>query len=150
MDFYTIILLFLVSIIATSSMTLFSYSVSSAFRELYKEPVLLAFVLKKFNINISSNAKITTAWILHYLIGLFFVVIYYMLWKNNIITISTLDTLIVGAVTGIVGIVGWVLLFKTSDYRPNLNFTGYYLQLFLAHLIFALTAAASFYLSFDL
>jgi type II secretory pathway pseudopilin PulG len=44
---YTIIQLILISIAATSAMTWFSYAMSKNFKELYKEPVLLSFALKK-------------------------------------------------------------------------------------------------------
>ena len=50
--------------------------------------------------------------------------------------------LILGAISGIIGIVSWVIIFKISDYKPKIDFKGYYLQLFLVHVIFGLSAFA--------
>ena len=62
------------TLLATSAMTLFSYIISAGFRELYKEPVLLAFLMTSFDFKLSTRQKVIFAWCLHYLIGLLFVV----------------------------------------------------------------------------
>ncbi|WP_394775634.1 hypothetical protein [Flavobacterium sp.] len=88
MDIYIFIQLLIVSIAATSAMTLFSYAASASFRELYKEPVLLTFMLTKLNIEVQPKAKATLAWLLHYFIGLLFVLAYYYLWIKDILPVS--------------------------------------------------------------
>ncbi|PIF34405.1 hypothetical protein CLU81_5045 [Flavobacterium sp. 9] len=147
MDFYTFLQLLTVSIIATAAMTWFSYFMSKQFQELYKEPVLLSFVLSKFKMKSSVKPEKTIGWLLHFLIGYLFVLAYHFLWVRDILPISILSALLLGAISGIIGIIGWMFIFKISNHQPHIDFKGYYLQLFFAHLIFAITATAFYSLS---
>jgi len=146
MNFYIFLQVLIASIAATSAMTLFSYAISKSFRELYKEPVLLTFVLSKLKLDLSLNTKAILAWLVHYLIGLIFVVIYHILWYYNILDLSVLSAILLGALSGIIGIISWMFLFKITDYKPKIDFKGYYIQLFFAHVLFGLTAALVYYL----
>lgn len=142
MIFYVIIQLLLVSIVATSAMTWFSYAMSNSFRELYKEPVLLTYAIDKLKIDLSPQSKKTWGWLLHYIIGFFFVVGYHIIWVKDILPISPLSALILGVVSGVVGIVSWIIIFKMTHHQPPIDFKGYYIQLFFAHIIFAIVATA--------
>lgn len=142
---YIFLQILIASIAATSAMTLFSYIISKSFRELYKEPVLLTFILSKLNLDLSIKTKTILAWLLHYFIGLIFVIIYHILWFYNILKLSLLSALLLGAVSGIVGIISWMLMFKITDHKPQIDFKGYYIQLFFAHIIFGITAALVYY-----
>ncbi len=144
MDFNVFLQILLASIAATSAMTLFSYIISTSFRELYKEPVLLTYILSKLNLDLSTKTKPVLAWILHYLIGLIFVVTYHILWFYNILDLSFLSVLFLGAASGIIGIIGWMFMFKITDHKPRIDFKGYYIQLFFAHVIFAITATLTY------
>lgn len=147
MDFYTFIQLLAISVIATAAMTWFSYFMSKQFQELYKEPVLLSFVLSKLKMETSVKSEKILGWFLHFLIGFLFVLAYYFLWVNDILPISILSALLLGAISGIIGIISWMFIFKISNHQPRIDFKGYYLQLFFAHLIFGLTATAFYSLS---
>lgn len=146
MNIYTFSQIVLATIAATSAMTLFSYAISASFRELYKEPVLLTFLLTQLKIDVSIKTKATLAWLLHYFIGFIFVLIYHFLWVNNILKLSFLNALLLGSLSGIIGITGWMILFRLADYKPKIDFKGYYIQLFFAHIIFGLIAALFYYL----
>ncbi|KQB42732.1 hypothetical protein [Flavobacterium aquidurense] len=147
MDIYIILQLIIVSIAATSAMTLFSYAASASFRELYKEPVLLTFMLTKLHMELAPLTKSILAWLLHYFIGLLFVLAYYFLWVRNILPVSFLSAFLLGFISGIIGILGWMIMFKMSDHKPEIDFKGYYFQLLLAHIIFGLIATAVYSLS---
>jgi len=147
MDLYVTFQIIIVSIAATSSMTLFSYAVSAQYREVYKEPLLLTYLLRNFKINLSTASKNTVSWLIHYAIGMVFVTIYYYFWARNLLQLSFLHALILGIASGIAGIISWMILFKVSDYKPPINYKGYYIQLFTAHIIFALTATAVYAIS---
>ena len=142
MDFYTFIELILVAIGATSAMTWFSYVMSKSFQELYKEPVLLSFALKKTNISLSKKSQKTLGWLIHYIIGFLFVVGYHIVWVKNMLPVSPLSALILGVISGVIGILSWIVIFKMTDHQPPIDFKGYYIQLFFAHIIFAFTATA--------
>jgi hypothetical protein len=147
MDIYIFLQLIIVSIAATSAMTLFSYAASASFRELYKEPVLLTFMLTRLNIELPDKTKATLAWLLHYFIGFLFVVGYHILWAKDILPVSFLSAFLLGFVSGVIGILGWMIMFKMSHHQPPIDFKGYYFQLLLAHIIFGLVAAAVYSLS---
>jgi len=147
MILYTTIQLIIVTIAATTAMTFFSYVMSNTFRELYKEPVLLTFVLEKLKINLSEKSKQIWAWLIHYFIGLLFVIGYHLLWSDHILPISPLIAVIFGAISGIIGIIGWFFLFKITHHQPQIDFKGYYIQLFFAHVIFGIVATAVYALS---
>ena len=132
-------MIILATVAATSLMTAFSYTISEAFRELYKEPLLLQYLMTRFNLGIKGTMKVLAGWTLHYFIGLLFVLIFHFLWKAGFFEITWLTGLIYGAIIGITGIAGWVVMFILSNYKPRIDFKGYYLQLFIAHVIFAMT-----------
>lgn len=140
MNFDILLQIVISCIAATSLMTLFSYVVSASARELYKEPVLLTYILTMFGMEVSSGLKIILAWILHYLIGLAFVVAYHYLWVYNVLEISLPVAFLLGSISGIIGILGWVMMFAVTPKKPNIDFKGYYLQLFVAHVIFGIVA----------
>ncbi|MCM0667066.1 hypothetical protein [Flavobacterium tyrosinilyticum] len=140
MDFYTLIQILVSSIAATSAMTLFSYAVSATARELYKEPVLLSYILSHLHLEVSPNVKNMLAWILHYIIGFGFVIAYHFLWIYKVLELTWPIGILLGAISGIIGIITWFVLFKLVPQKPNIDFKGYYLQLFAAHIIFGFIA----------
>jgi hypothetical protein len=148
MTFHILSQILIATIAATSAMTLFSYVVSASARELYKEPVLLTYILSSLKIEVSPQTKTFLAWLLHYVIGLFFVLVYHYLWVNNVVEMSWPAAFVLGALSGIVGILGWVLLFKIVPQKPNIDFKGYYVQLFFAHIVFAIVALIVYKLFF--
>jgi hypothetical protein len=140
MDFEILLQIFISSVAATSAMTVFSYMVSASARELYKEPVLLTYLLTVTKIEISPKLKAITAWLIHYLIGLTFVIIYHYLWKYNVANLSWQTSIILGALSGLIGIFAWMIMFAASPKKPAIDFKGYYIQLFFAHVIFGVVA----------
>ena len=105
---------------ATSMMTAFSYLISVAFQKLYKEPLLLQYLLTRFHSRLSGMWKVVAGWTIHYIIGLIFVVGYYILWRYNLYEITWLSGLAFGCIIGIIGIGGWVIMFGLSDNKPLL------------------------------
>ncbi len=147
MQFITVIA---AALLATSTMTLFSYLLSENFRKLYKEPVLLQFVMAAFHIELLKHQKIIASWLLHYFIGLLFVILYRLpFWFHfNWYQVTMTSGFVSGCLFGIVGILGWEIMFRSSHARPPVKVSEYYLQLFFAHIIFGVTMAFVF-LGFD-
>jgi hypothetical protein len=46
--------------------------------------------------------------------------------------------------SGLAGIIGWAILFRIQSVPANIRVNEYYAQLFVAHVIFALTATSTF------
>jgi hypothetical protein len=124
------------TIVGTSLMTGFSYLMSEQFRKRFQEPRLLEYVMKLSGAKLSDRSKEIAAWIIHYLIGLLFVLAYYFIW-NCCLAKSWTITLLFGAISGIIGILGWIVIFSIPDDKPHVSFTSYFIQLFFAHIIFA-------------
>tara|TARA_R100001369_G_scaffold29172_4_gene52725 strand:- start:215882 stop:216322 length:441 start_codon:yes stop_codon:yes gene_type:complete len=138
-----IIRLIVAGAIATSIMTAFSYILSNLLNKQFREPELLNIVLSRsdfFRLELSKNSS--AGWILHYLIGWIFVVVFEIIWKLEFIPISISSGAILGLAAGIIGVLGWKLFFYLSKNPPETNWDiEYYLQLIVAHIIFGVSAA---------
>lgn len=147
MDPYLIVQLILISIGATSAMTWFSYFISKKFQKEYKEPIILATVFSEFHFEASGGIKRKLGWMVHFFIGFLFVVGYHIILDENILPITIPSAIWLGTISGIIGIIGWMIIFKNTNYKPRIDFVGYYIQLFFAHIIFALVAVFLYYMT---
>lgn len=138
-----------ISVIATSAMTLFSYIISEKFKKLYKEPVLLEYLMTSFSFKLSEKQKAILSWLIHYLIGLIFAVVYYLpVWFSlGWYKITLTSGIIFGCIIGIIGIISWHIMFRLSPEHPPVNPKGYFLQLFFAHIIFGITTVGFYGMS---
>ncbi len=138
-----IIKLLVAGLVATSLMTAFSYIISNIKNRQFREPELLNIVLSRsdlFRLELSKNSS--AGWILHYLIGWLFVIVFEMIWKLDIIPISILSGALLGFAAGIIGVLGWKLMFSLSKNPPDTNWdVEYYSQLIVAHIIFGISVA---------
>lgn len=144
-----LLLLFLAAFLSTTTMTLFSYAISASFRDLYKEPVLLQFVLSQLDIEMCSKTERIMGWLIHYFIGLVFVVGYLIPIELGWYQISWVSGLVFGILIGLTGIIGWKIMFWLSGHEPMSQPLIYYTQLLFAHIIFGITTAAV-YLTCDI
>ena len=119
------------SLPATTAMTLFSHGLSRITKERLTEPVLLnKFLHKK-----AKHAPI--GYVIHYLVGMCFSIIYRPLWKN-INRLTYMHGLGYGFLSGITGIAGWAMTFKVKVNPPKTNLGLYFAQLLAAHIVFGL------------
>ena len=102
--------------------------------------MLLKYILIKLNLNISDRLKEILAWLIHYAIGFVFVLSYYFLWQYQVVEYSIINGFILGAISGIIGIIGWIIMLKLSGFNKKAEDEGYYIQLFIAHIIFGIAA----------
>ena len=132
----------LATIAGTSAMTAFSYLASETFRELWKEPVLLNILTSRSSVALEPRRKSMFGWFLHYLFGLVFVACYHWIWSSSYADPTWFCGLIFGIISGMIGIAGWFFLFKLTEAKPKIKVGKYYLQLFLAHIVFALVVVS--------
>lgn len=125
------------TIVGTLVMTLFSYLVSASFRKLFTEPVLINYVFRLSDSEISPKLTSALGWVLHFIAGLLFVIPYHWLWNRGIFDPDW--SLWLGAISGIIGIIAWMIIFSLPRKEPRVAFTQYYVQLFFAHIFFAVT-----------
>lgn len=138
-------MILITTLASTTTMTLFSYVVSASFKDLYKEPVLLQYVMDRLSIEPDKKYQAFIGWFLHYFIGLLFVTAYFILAWLDFYKITWLSGIIFGAIGGIIGIIGWAIMFRVSGRIPVIHPSAYFMQLFIAHLIFGLTSIATCY-----
>lgn len=132
-------------IIGTSAMTIFSYLVSELMSENFREPEIQTILIK----NILPTAKQYApflAWSLHYFIGFSFVFIYVRLWDYNKLKSNIESGMFLGAVSGIVGIIGWWFTLKIYPNLPIINPKHFFILLFFAHIILGLCAMMGYIL----
>lgn len=136
-------------VIGTTFMTLYSYWRSKKENEQYVEPVMLNKLIQKSETlpPIEDEDTHPVGWGLHYAAGVAFVAAYWLIWRRALQKPTPLRIAVTGSVSGIVGILVWKVLFASHHNPPYNNRTGYYRQLFVAHIIFSLTALTAYFMS---
>lgn len=127
---------------ATTMMTVFSYIVANVRGKQFREPELLNELLSRSELfRLKLSKKSSTGWILHYLIGWIFVILFEVIWQNGLISFSILSGALLGFIAGLVGVVGWQLMFWINKNPSKTTRFEYYLQLMIAHVIFGISVA---------
>lgn len=140
-----LLLIFLGGLIATSLMTLFSYIWSGIYASKFKEPQLLNLLIQSSTtLKLNPGKRNVTGWIIHYIIGWFFVLCFDIIWRNTSLEPSFGNGALLGAIAGLIGISGWKIFFKLNANPPDIKFGEFYFQLFIAHIIFGLGAAVAY------
>lgn len=134
------------SVIGTSFMTLYSYLKGQKEREKYSEPELLNESIdnSKYLPDINNKKYHPVGWILHYGTGVSFVAAYRIFWNKALEKPSAKNILMLGSLSGIAGIAVWKTIFSKHENPPKNNRSGYFKQLFIAHLVFSATAISSY------
>ena len=127
-----------ISLLSTTAMSLFSLLLGKILGKPMLEPYWLnAVVLHK------KTAKHVLGWVLHYAAGLGFLYLLIVL-KTWLPPLPTLNRLSAGLLEGILGIGMWQLLFWLTHKPNNLPLLTYYINLLLAHIVFATVALSMF------
>ena len=117
-------------------MTAFSYGVSVIYRQQFREPVLLNNLLYRANVLHHPRLNHGYGWTIHFTVGLLFNVPYYFLQEGH--TPTWLIYLLFGAFSGAIACVVWEIAFLLHPNPPTINYKGFYIQLFIAHIIFGM------------
>lgn len=133
-------------ITGTTFMTLFSHIAGDIEDENFSEPNLLAKLFNRVLPGSSNEVSKIVGWKTHYLIGLLFALIYVELWDKGIIKPTTTNGLLLGGVSGIAAIAIWKIAFKLHPAPPGINFKKYYIQLWVAHVVFGLFSTIAYQL----
>ncbi len=134
------------ALVATSAMTAFSYIYSVIVKKQFREPELLNKLLMRWSNrfqNLSTNSLL--GWIIHYLVGVFFMFVFYLIWEKLEIEATVLSGIILGFVAGILGVFGWNITFWIHPNPPKLNFKQYFVHLILAHVVFGISGVITYH-----
>jgi hypothetical protein len=106
---------------------------------------MLTFDTKPSGATSDSPRSLISGYVLHYIIGILFALIYQQAWlKEHISTFGT--ALFFGAVAGLVGVIFWATALKWHPRAPSVNRRQYLVFIFLGHLVFALVMHLAFVL----
>ena len=117
------------AIVGTSAMTLYSYVMSHK-AENYREPEMLAILLRRLPLNINCPQSSIASWVSHYAVGFLFSSIYVKLFTDCKLKPSVFNGLSLGAISGGFGILIWKLNFKLHPDPPSKNLRKYFRHLF--------------------
>lgn len=135
------------TIASTSIMTLSSYCYSSIRRKQFNEPEILNDLMMRLNvIKTKSISKHQAGWVIHYLVGLQFIIGFKAFLNLSHYEPTITLFIILGAICGVIGILGWKFTFSAHPNPPALDFKEFYIQLFFAHIIFGVIAYLVFLL----
>ena len=121
-------------------MTLFSYVMSRNQKRNFTEPNVLSEIIAENNSSLSKEEAKPIGWGTHYGIGLAFTGVYSQVWEHTPIKPSLASGAALGALSGLVGILGWTQMFHL--HHPTS--ATYYAQLMAAHIVFGMGAAAGY------
>ncbi|MEO2061619.1 MAG: hypothetical protein ABGW97_01455 [Christiangramia sp.] len=129
----------LLSIPATLAMTLFSYVCGRITGHQFREPQLLNHLIRTSVLKLAPSNRHWLGWLVHFLFGIFFAGL--MLFSENLFNfpLNVLNTILIGFLAGILGIIGWQLMFFLNPDPPKIHLRNFYLQLIVAHIIFTST-----------
>ncbi|MCC6412062.1 MAG: hypothetical protein IT270_10410 [Saprospiraceae bacterium] len=125
-------------------MTLFSYLVSRSENRNYREPEVLGELINRFPINFSKTQTQIAGWVAHYATGVGFEVLYSQLWKQKKIKPSLASGALLGAASGVAGILVWKAAFKAHPNPQPKNLKKYFGHLMLAHVVFGVFSALTY------
>lgn len=134
----------LAGVAGTTLMTAFSYVVSNVRNKQFREPELLNKLSNRVEKRFHMNHNDAEGWLMHYGVGLFFSSVYDQLWRKTGIRPSVIQSILLGATTGVAGTAIWELTFRMHPNPPKIDFKEYYIQLLAAHAVFGLFAALAY------
>ena len=126
--------------VGTSLMTMFSYVIGMIRKKKFSEPALLNELISRLKQKSLGVLVPIAGWLLHYFIGLLFIISYQLYWRESDSHPTIINCIILGALSGVIGICGWKLTFRIHPRPPSIDFKEFYSQLFFAHVVFGVSA----------
>ena len=133
------------AITGTTVMTAFSYYISAVEKKNFREPQLLGELLRRLVRDMDQKNANIIGWNIHYAVGVLFAFFYALIWRRKR-KIGLLSGLVLGGISGLVGILAWRYTFRFHPHPPHTNYKQYYRHLFLAHLFFGVFASIGYQL----
>lgn len=133
------------TLVGTSAMTLFSYFVSRLTKKNFTEPEVLRELATENLPHTTSHEVVESAsWATHYGIGLAFTGVYSQVWEHTPLKPTLASGALLGAASGLAGILGWSQAFKLDHHYSDKDRQKYYAQLLAAHVVFGVGAAIGY------
>ncbi|WP_373519505.1 hypothetical protein [Pricia sp.] len=138
----TIINILISGLIGTTAMTLFTIFVETVTGKDLGEP---KYLNRLISTSVHFDAKIGDnhifGWAAHYVIGVLFAAVMVAFRSISGIHLTTLNGMLLGTALGIMGIIGWTVMFAVHHDPPKIDFPLFMAQLIVAHILFGATIA---------
>lgn len=126
-------------IVGTFAMTLFIELICLLLGKPFHVIRILARMLQlKSSTDRPTPTMFGIAVVVHYSIGILFTYGFKCCIDYELCALSYIDALIFGAIAGMIGILGWRIVFVLHPTPPQLNLPQYLTVIWLGHLVFAL------------
>lgn len=142
----TILKIILGVLTGTSLMTLCSYFFSHLLNKQFREAVLLHQLLERSIMMDKPQIPTWVGWLVHYSVGILFVTLYHFLWNLTGMDPTATSGLLLGLVSGLLGVSCWLFMFWIHSDPPSIDFKTFYMQLIVVHLVFGLSATFGYLL----
>ena len=136
--------LIIAGIAGTTLMTAFSHLISHKRKKNFSEPELLGAVLQGTPPATANLPARIAGWALHYMTGIAFATTYAFVLRLAERQPSLVRALVFGVASGAISIVAWKTFFFFDKKIAKLKDDEYFLQLFLAHIVFAITCSQTY------
>ena len=128
-------------LVGTVAMTLIMYLYSYLSHSFTKVIHILGNMLvAERNYYTPSKSAITVGSIAHFGVGVLFSLSYFLIWNWGIFKINVQDSILIGAISGVVAIVVWKGYLSLHANPPKLSHFHYFIALFIAHIVFAVVS----------
>lgn len=127
-------------ILAVVGMTLFSAAWTVVSGNEFREPKRLSILMQRARGKSSGNNSNVWGWIIHFLLGIPFLGFYEVLWKLTAAPRTVVWSVVFGCALGVLGVLGWMLLFKIVGVSTQFKYRQFYVHIFFAHIVFSVTA----------
>lgn len=125
------------SVLATSAMTLFSYTLSRMCRENYREPEMLAEILSENDISRNKTANSPGGWLTHFFVGALWSWTDELLASERARVSPSGKTAVLGIGSGIISAIAWRLLLGRHRHILRRTKPSFFVQLVPAHVVYA-------------
>jgi hypothetical protein len=136
--------LIIAGVAGTTLMTAFSRLVSYKQKKNHNEAELLGSLLQGRNPEATDLSAKIAGWTLHYITGIAFTTTYAFALQLVEKEPSLVKGLVFGVLSGGISIVIWKILFLLDKKIAKLKDDEYFLQLFIAHIVFAVVASQTY------
>jgi hypothetical protein len=124
--------------VGTTFMTALSGLMSLLPKEEFFEPEQLSKMLKRIAPVLGKSTQQLSGWGAHYGMGMLFASVYVQLWHCRKLDDSNGAGLLLGGLSGLIGMMIWKATFSLHPIPPNNRKLDFYLQRIPAHVVFAL------------
>ncbi|MEB2785446.1 DUF6789 family protein [Algoriphagus persicinus] len=134
------------TIVMTMIMYLYSY-LSHSFTKVIH--ILGNMLVGECNYSSPSKNALIVGIRAHFGVGVLLSFAYFLLWNWGIFKINLEDSILIGAISGVVAILFWKGYLRLHSNPPKFSQLHYFLALFLAHIVFGMVSVNVFQLITD-